>query len=127
MRREGVDAPQVKCDKCNRWAYLDETGYKTFREARAASDFVCTLCVSDTASTSKLEPMEAETITLRGLITHLQDQLLKVTAQLGLNATSSAAENDTMQDQMKCSHEPEISQAQELTSDIAHSESDSGE
>lgn len=123
MRREGVDAPQVRCDKCYRWAYLDETGYKTLREARSASDFVCTLCVSDAASAAKLEAVEAETTALRGMIVLLREQLGKVTAQLGLNANPSSVGNDTAYEEMS-RHELRMSQPQELGPDMAHAESD---
>lgn len=89
VRREDADTPQVKCDNCNRWVYLDETGYKTLREARAADGFMCTLCVSDATSAAKLDALETETMKLRELITRLQEQILVLNTQLARSGVIS--------------------------------------
>lgn len=87
-RREDDDAPQVQCDQCSRWAYLDETDFKTPREARASGVFVCSICSSSAVLAGKLEVVATEATELRGVVRQLQEQVSQLMAQLHSNVHS---------------------------------------
>ncbi|KAH9378352.1 hypothetical protein HPB48_000186 [Haemaphysalis longicornis] len=63
----------------HRWAYLEETEYKTNREARAAEGYVCRICSREDALAAKLSALETETEKLRGEVAQLQEQIVSLT------------------------------------------------
>lgn len=105
LRRENADTPQVRCDHCGRWAYLEETEYKTYREARGADGYVCRLCSRDDALAVKLSALEAETEKLRGVVAQLQVQILSLTTTTGRNAEFGAAVNEACSGRRGLEHE----------------------
>lgn len=111
-RREDDDAPQVQCDQCRRWAYLDETDFRTPREARASGSFVCNICSSSADLARKLEATEVEATELRKVVMQLQEQVLQLTIQLRSNVDNGSEGETTTSKEGDPSHEPGISQSQ---------------
>ncbi|KAH9365829.1 hypothetical protein HPB48_013365 [Haemaphysalis longicornis] len=87
------------------WAYLEETEYKTYREARGADGYVCRLCFRDDALAVKLSALEAETEKLRGVVAQLQVQILSLTTTTGRNAEFGAAVNEACSGRRGLEHE----------------------
>ncbi|KAH8029483.1 hypothetical protein MRX96_046575 [Rhipicephalus microplus] len=77
-KRMEREEPMVHCDKCRRWAYLDETNFPS-TDAADAPVFVCNLCNTIEVLQARLRASERETDTIRGVILavkeHLQEPL----------------------------------------------------
>ncbi|KAH9375811.1 hypothetical protein HPB48_012954 [Haemaphysalis longicornis] len=116
-RREDDDAPQVQCDQCRRWAYLDETGFRTLRDARTSGSFVCNICSSSAALARKVEAAEKEATELRSVVMQLQEQVLQLTAQPRLSVDNSSEADATISKEGDPRHEtPDILQSPDHTS-----------
>ncbi|KAH6920025.1 hypothetical protein HPB50_013819 [Hyalomma asiaticum] len=77
--RRNTGELQIQCDKCSRWAFLEETDFQSLQEADSG-EFVY-LCVTRSAFQEELEVVRAETVALRELVQHLQRQLRDLTTQ----------------------------------------------
>lgn len=116
-RREDDDAPQVQCDQCRRWAYLDETDFRTLRDARASGSFVCNICSSNAALVRKVEAAEKEATELRRVVMQLQEQVRQLTAQPRISVDNSSEAEATISEEEDPRHEaPDILQSPDHTS-----------
>ncbi|KAH9384034.1 hypothetical protein HPB48_026017 [Haemaphysalis longicornis] len=116
-RRQDDDAPQVQCDQCRRWAYLDETGFRILRDARKSGSFVCNICSSSAALARKVEAVEKDTTELRRVVMQLQEQVLQLTAQPRLSVDNSSEAEATIYKEGYPRHEtPDILQSPDHTS-----------
>lgn len=64
----------VQCDRCRRWAYLDETDFPS-TDAADATVFVCHLCTTIEVLETRLRVSEKVIETLQGVILAVKDQL----------------------------------------------------
>ncbi|KAL1422026.1 hypothetical protein MTO96_022488 [Rhipicephalus appendiculatus] len=71
---EEREEPMVQCDRCRRWAYLDETDFPS-TDAADATAFVCNLCNTIEVLETRLRASETEIETLRGVILAVKEQL----------------------------------------------------
>lgn len=49
------DKPEIKCESCGRWVFLDETQFEDVPSAANGEPFTCTICVRFTALEARLE------------------------------------------------------------------------
>lgn len=115
-RREDDDAPHVQCDQCRRRAYLDDTDFKTTREARASGSFVCNICSSSADLARKLETTEVEATELTKVVMQLPEEVLQLTIQLCSNVDNGSEGETTTSKERDPRHEPGISQFPDNTS-----------
>ncbi|KAH8032841.1 hypothetical protein HPB51_003078 [Rhipicephalus microplus] len=73
-KRKEREEPMVQCEKCRRWAYLDETSFPSM-EAADAAEFVCNLCSTIEVLQARMRASETEIDTLRGVILAVKEQL----------------------------------------------------
>lgn len=53
--REKEDKPEIKCESCGRWVFLDETQFEDLPSAANDEPFTCTICIRFTALKARLE------------------------------------------------------------------------
>ncbi|KAL1471085.1 hypothetical protein MTO96_040110 [Rhipicephalus appendiculatus] len=115
-KRKEREEPMVQCDRCRRWAYLDETDFP-YTDAADATAFVCNLCNTIELLETRLRASETEIETLRGVILAVKEQLqepLKVDehscSPQPVQTASTASQTHSVEVQQKRDHtvrEPE--------------------
>ncbi|KAL1487123.1 hypothetical protein MTO96_046657 [Rhipicephalus appendiculatus] len=61
----------VQCNKCRRWAYFEETSFKSEQDAAEAPGFVCLHCNNYETVQAKVAELEASLLALRSAVEHL--------------------------------------------------------
>ncbi|KAH7979484.1 hypothetical protein HPB49_009552 [Dermacentor silvarum] len=76
-----MDEIQVRCDECSRWAYLDETDFKTQQEADLSTQFVRSLCTQRVALRAEIDDALTDAAGLREQTQRLQEDLTQQKAR----------------------------------------------
>lgn len=77
-----ADVPDVRCDTCGRWVFLDETPFDTREGAASGGAFVCSICTRLLPMESRMQRQDCLVEELQGKVTALEALVQKLTAKL---------------------------------------------
>lgn len=78
-----ADSPDVRCDTCGRWVFLDETPFETQEGAASGGPFVCSICCRLSPMEMRMQQQDCLIEALHSKLTTLETLVLELTARLG--------------------------------------------